>query len=93
MDHWSYWNGVTLDFSRPGKPTDNAVIESFNSRLRQEGLNENWFLSVADIPQQLLHEALILYQVLRNDGLGRWRGDCLLSWHLRSRDEVFTGSG
>jgi len=31
LDHWAYWNHVTLDFSRPGKPTDNAVIESFNA--------------------------------------------------------------
>ena len=43
MDQWAYWNKVELDFSRPGKPTDNAFIESFNARLRQECLNENWF--------------------------------------------------
>ena len=43
-----YENGVTLDFSRPGKPTDNAFIESFNGRLRDECLNAHWFLSLAD---------------------------------------------
>jgi putative transposase len=43
-----YWNHVTLDFSRPGKPTDNAYIESFNGRFRQECLNEHWFLSLDD---------------------------------------------
>ena len=48
MDQWAYWNKVELDFSRPGKPTDNAFIESFNARLRQECLNENWFLSLED---------------------------------------------
>ena len=32
-DHWYYQRGVTLDFSRPGKPTDNAFIEAFNSKL------------------------------------------------------------
>ena len=48
LDQWSYLNGVTLDFSRPGKPTDNAFIESFNGRFRQECLNENWFLSLED---------------------------------------------
>ena len=53
MDQWAYLNEVTLDFSRPGKPTDNAMIESFNSRLRQECLNENWFLSVADAQEKL----------------------------------------
>ena len=48
LDQWAYLNGVKLDFSRPGKPTDNAFIESFNGRFRQECLNENWFLSLED---------------------------------------------
>ena len=39
---------MKLEFSRPGKPTDNAFIQSFNGRLRQECLNQNWFLPVAD---------------------------------------------
>ena len=39
---------MTLDFSRPGKPTDNAYVESFNGRLRDECLNVNWFLSLED---------------------------------------------
>ena len=48
LDLWAYCNNVTLDFSRPGKPTDNAFIESFNARVRQECLNEHWFLSLED---------------------------------------------
>ena len=48
LDRWAYATGVTLDFSRPGKPTDNAFIESFNGRLRDECLNAHWFLSLAD---------------------------------------------
>ena len=48
MDKWAYERGVELDFSRPGKPTDNARVESFNGRLRQECLNANWFLSLDD---------------------------------------------
>jgi len=40
---WAYWNKVALDFSRPGKPTDNAFCESFNGRVRQELLNATWF--------------------------------------------------
>ena len=39
MDLWAYQRGVTLDFLRPGKPTDNAYIEAFNSKLRSECLN------------------------------------------------------
>lgn len=48
LDLWAYSHGVILDFSRPGKPTDNAYIESFNSRFRQECLNQHWFLSLED---------------------------------------------
>ena len=48
LDQWAYLNKVELDFSRPGKPSDNAFIEAFNSRLRQECLNASWFLSMAD---------------------------------------------
>lgn len=48
MDQWAYFNKVKLDFSRPGKPTDNAFIESFNGKFRCECLNQNWFLSLAD---------------------------------------------
>ena len=46
MDLWAHFNGVKLDFSRLGKPMDNAVIESFNGRLRDECLNQHWFLSL-----------------------------------------------
>ncbi len=46
LDLWASFNGVKLDFSRPGKPTDNAVIESFNGRLRDECLKQHWFLSL-----------------------------------------------
>lgn len=48
MDRWAYEHGVELDFSRPGTPTDNAKVKSFNRRFRQECLNEHWFLSLED---------------------------------------------
>ena len=48
MDLWAYAKGVTLDFSRPGKPTDNAFIEAFNGRFRAECLNAQWFLTLDD---------------------------------------------
>ena len=48
LDQWAYLNKVRLDFSRPGRPTDNGLIEAINGRLRAECLNENWFLSLAD---------------------------------------------
>ena len=53
LDQWAYLNGVELDFIRPGKPTDNAFIEAFNGRLRQECLNETWFLSLADAREKV----------------------------------------
>ena len=48
LDRWAYDGGVELAFSRPGKPTDNAHIEAFNGRLRQECLDQHWFLSLDD---------------------------------------------
>lgn len=49
LDLWAYGQGVELDFSRPGKPTDNAFIEAFNSRFRQECLNQHWFLDMGEV--------------------------------------------
>jgi putative transposase len=48
FDRWAYENGITLDYSRPGRPTDNPFIESFNGSFRDECLNTNWFLSLED---------------------------------------------
>ena len=53
LDQWAYINGVELDFIRPGKPTENALIESFNGRVRDECLNENWFLSIEDAREKI----------------------------------------
>jgi len=43
LDAWAYRRGVQLNFIRPGKPVENAYIESFNGRFRDECLNEHWF--------------------------------------------------
>ncbi|MGD1029180.1 IS3 family transposase [Candidatus Binatus soli] len=59
MDVWAYQHGVQLDFIRPGRPTENGYIESFNGRLRDECLNVQVFFSVADA----------------RDKLERWRQD------------------
>lgn len=53
LDKWAYDHGVTLDFSRPGKPTDNPYIESFNGSFRDECLNLNWFLSIEDARRKI----------------------------------------
>ena len=46
MDQWAYDNGVKLKLIQPGKPTQNAYIESFNGMFRDECLNEHWFQSI-----------------------------------------------
>lgn len=53
FDRWAYENAVTLDYSRPGKPTDNPFVESFNGSFRDECLNTNWFLSLEDAIEKI----------------------------------------
>lgn len=48
LDAWAYWNEVKLDFSRPGRPGDNAHIEAFNSVVRRECLSQHWFKSLRE---------------------------------------------
>jgi len=53
MDQWAYLRGVQLEFIRPGKPVENAYIESFNSRLRDECLNVHLFFGIEDAQMKL----------------------------------------
>ena len=53
LDEWRYLRGVKLEFIRPGKPTENGTIESFNERLRNECLNVNDFVSLDDVKEIL----------------------------------------
>ena len=53
MDLWAYRNQVKIDFSRPGKPTDNAFVESFNGTFRSECLNTHWFMDLKEAKQQI----------------------------------------
>jgi putative transposase len=48
LDHWAWMHGVQLDFSRPGKPTDNATIESFNASVRRECLSQHYFSTLSE---------------------------------------------
>jgi putative transposase len=50
LDLWAWLHGVEIDFSRPGKPTDNAFAESFNGKFRAECPNTYWFLSLDATP-------------------------------------------
>ncbi len=60
LDQWAYGRGVKLHFIAPGKPTQNAYVESFNDKFRKECLNDHWFLDLAD----------------SRGKIERWRRDC-----------------
>jgi putative transposase len=64
LDQWAYERGVHLDFIDPGKPVQNAFVESFNGTFRNECLNEHWFLTLADA-QQIIAEWRIDYETER----------------------------
>jgi putative transposase len=51
MDLWAYQHGSKIDFSRPGKPTDNAFVESFNGTFRAECLDTHWFVDLKEARQ------------------------------------------
>jgi putative transposase len=53
VDAWAYERKIKLDFIRPGKPTENGHIESFNGKFRDECLNENWFISLDDARRKI----------------------------------------
>ena len=53
MDQWAHRNGVSLHFIDPGKPNQNAFIESFNRSFRDECLNENWFVNLNDAKRKI----------------------------------------
>jgi len=64
LDEWAYRNGVKLDFIRPGKPTENAYVESFQGRFRDECLNENYFLDLEEAKNKI-EEWRIEYNTFR----------------------------
>ncbi len=53
VEQWAYDNGVEWHFIEPGKPIENAYVESFNARFRDECLNENWFIDLADARRKI----------------------------------------
>lgn len=59
LDTWAFQNGIKLDYIRPGKPVENAFVESFNGKFRDECLNGYWF--------QTLAEAQVRIEVWRED--------------------------
>lgn len=64
LDEWAYRKGVKLNFIQPGKPVQNAYIESFNGRLRDECLNESWFKTL-DEARTIIEDWRIDYNRIR----------------------------
>lgn len=64
LDAWAHQHRVPLQFSRPGKPVDNTYIEAFNGRLRDECLNQHWFLSLPDA-QRTIEQWRVDYNTVR----------------------------
>ena len=64
FDQWAHHRGIELHFIRPGKPVENAYAESFNGRLRDECLNESWFVNLRDA-QRTIESWRIEYNVAR----------------------------
>lgn len=64
LDAWAYERGIKLHFIRPGKPVDNAYMESFNGKFRDECLNQNWFMSLGHA-RQVIEEWRVDYNLVR----------------------------
>jgi putative transposase len=70
LDAWAHARGVNLSFITPGKPTENAYVESFNGKFRDECLNENWFLSLPDAQGRIEAFRIEYNQVRPHSSLG-----------------------
>ena len=64
LDGWAYQRGVKLHHIRPGKPVENAYVESFNGKLRNECLNQHWFTDLLDA-RRLIEEWRIDFNEVR----------------------------
>lgn len=67
MDHWAYWNRIKIDFSRPGRPGDNARNEAFNGIVRRECLSQHYFMDLEEA-QQILDDWRLDYNITRPHG-------------------------
>ncbi len=68
---WARACGIALDFIRPGKPVDNAYVESFNGKRRDECLNEQFFLDLADARRTIERWRRHYNRVRPHSALGR----------------------
>jgi len=91
VDEWAHRRNVKLQFSRPGKPTDNPFIESFNGRLRQECLDQSWFISINDAQAKIENWRLDYNESRPHSSLGnRSPNDFLNNWNQNQQTEKLT---
>lgn len=83
VDQWAYENKVTMDYSRPGKPTDNPFIESFNGSFRDECLNAHWFLSLQDATEKIEAWRVEYNQFRPHSSLNDMTPAAFIEWHNR----------
>jgi putative transposase len=70
LDEWAYRMGVRIHFIQPGKPTENAYVESFNGKFRDECLNEHWFLDLDDARAKIENWRVDYNEVRPHSSLG-----------------------
>ena len=85
LDPWAYARGVVLDFSRPGKPTDNAFVESLNGKFRAERLNAHWFLSLEDARRKMEEWRRDYNEQRPHGAIGNKRPIELMIWPAEAR--------
>ena len=72
LDQWAHTRSVALQFIQPGEPIQNAFAESFNGQLRDEWLNETWFVGLADALVHELYRAWELLESAAESGTDPW---------------------
>ncbi len=80
LDLWAYSNGVVLDFSRRGKPADNAYAESYNAIVRMECLGQHWFLSLEDAREKVETWRREYNEVRPHGAIGDRPPNAMLPW-------------
>lgn len=82
LDRWAHSRGVKIAFIRPGRPVENAFIESFNGKFRDECLNENWFISLKDAQEKIEAWRRDYNSARPHSSLGNLTPDEFMRWHL-----------
>lgn len=81
LDRWAHERGVKIAFIRPGKPVENAFIESFNGKFRDECLNEHWFTSLEDAQEKIETWRRDYNKNRPHSSLGNLTPEEFMRWH------------